>query len=59
MIPMRKRMCAAILTGTMILGLTACGQKENDETGTDAARPVDEQSEAISETEETEIVTLK
>lgn len=59
MIPMKKRMCAAILTGTMLLGLTACGQKENSETGTDTTKPVQEQSEKDSETVETEPVTIK
>lgn len=56
---MKKRMCAAILTGTMLLGLTACGQKENSETGTDTTKPVQEQSERDSETVETEPVTIK
>lgn len=57
MISMKKRICAGILAGTMLLGMTACGQKENGGTGTDAPKPV--QEEKNSEAAKTEQVTIK
>lgn len=55
----KKRMCAAVLAGVMLLGLTACGQQEKDMAGTEAPKPVQEQSGKDSETAAAEPVTIK
>ncbi len=48
---MKKRWIAGLLTLSMLLGLTACGSKENTETPTETPAETQTEAATVKETE--------